>query len=399
MTPSAEVVAGLRAWIAVNGLEDYDPYDIRGTGAFLALQRIGTSRGRRIPLRGATLLAEAFPLASRRLLGVRKTANAHGVALLAAAYWTLRDDEARREGRRYLDWLTANRARGNTGYGWGYPFDWQSLTFIPAGTPSGFVSVVAGDAYWRAFRAGASDDDLTACVRICEFLARALQRTETDVGVCFSYTTADRLQVHNTNLLAAEFLDRVGREVGRTEWTELAERAVSFTLAEQRPDGAIEYWADAQPRRVPGFVDHYHTGNALRSLHLLWQRSANEQYREARDQLFAYSRAHLWEGGMPLTLPDRRRPIDIHGCAEAIHCTAVLADELPEADGMCAGAVEWTLAHMRTAPDEFGHRLVRRLGRDTLTRIPYLRWSQAPMLLALAAHLETLKHSSQQTAP
>ncbi|HUZ81590.1 MAG TPA: hypothetical protein VMU73_05030 [Gaiellaceae bacterium] len=393
--PSAEVVAGLRAWVDANGWTSYDPYDIRGTRAFIALQRIGRSRARRIPLRSAIEAAQVFPLASRRLLGVRPAVNAHGIGLLAAAYWTL-EDEA--EGRRCLNWLAANNVSGHPGLGWGYPFDWQSLAFIPRGTPSGFVSVVAGDAFWRAYRAGGDDADLAACVGVCEFLADALHRTVTDAGICFGYTTADDLQVHNTNLLAAEFLDRVGREVGRGEWLELAASAASFTLAEQRPDGAIEYWARAQPGCVPGFVDHYHTGNSLRSLHRLWQHSGETRYRDARNRLFAYYRERLWRDEIPLTHPDRLRPIDIHACAEAIHCTAVLADELPEAVGLGTGAVRWTLDHMRTYPDRFGHLLVRRLGRDTLTGIPYLRWSQAPMLLALAAHLETMPHPSQPAA-
>jgi hypothetical protein len=393
MTSSADAIRDLREWIARNGWAGYDPYDVRGSVLFLALRRLAGDgpRVRRLPLRVAVELTQAFPLVARRALGVAPAINAHGMALLAAAYWTLGDVDARQAGRECLDWLRANPAPDAGGLSWGYPFDWQSLTRIPRGTPSGFVSVVAGDAFWRAYEAEGSKADLDACARVCEFIVGSLRRTQTSAGVCFSYTTADDLQVHNTNLLTAEFLDRIGRVVERDDWLELAATAASFTLAEQRDDGAIEYWADAQPRRVAGHVDHYHTGNALRSLHRLWQRSADLRYRDARDRLYSYARGVLWaqRNGTtaPLTTPGRLYPIDIHACAESILYNAVLADELPEARALGDGAVKWTLTRMQMDGGRFGHLLVRRYGRDILVGIPYLRWSQAPMLLALSSHL------------
>ena len=80
MSRSADAVADLRAWIAENGWESYDPYDVRGTRPFIALQRFGRTRVRRVPLRLATSAVQAFPRRSRELLGVRPAANAHALA-------------------------------------------------------------------------------------------------------------------------------------------------------------------------------------------------------------------------------------------------------------------------------------------------------------------------------
>jgi hypothetical protein len=388
MTPSPDprdAVDHLRAWFDRNGWSGWDPYDVRGTRPFLALQRTAAGRPRalRVPLRAASELVQLAPRWARRALRVRPSVNPHGMALLASAYWTLGDEDARARGRSCLEWLAANGGGG----AWGYPFDWQSLTFIPRGTPSGFVSILAADAFWRAYEHEGNPGDLDVCSAVCEFIAGDLNRTETSAGLCFSYTPVDTFQVHNTNLLAAELLDRVGRETGRDDWLDLAGRAAAFTLAEQRADGAIEYWAHAQPGRARNAVDHYHTGNSLRALHGLWRRTGDDRYRAARDRLLAFAAGHLWHGARPQMYADRLYPVDIHACAEAILSNVTLSDELPDAYARAGLAAQWTLDRMRRADGAFGHLLVRRLGRDILTGIPYVRWSQAPMFLALAAYV------------
>src|SRR4051812_25283481 len=150
---ASSVVSEMRRWLDAHGWSSYDPYDFRGTRAFMALQRRGIGRARihRAPVRAADELARAAPRLARKLLDVRPATNAHGVALLASAYATLPDAAAGESANACLAWLSAHTEEGWHGDGWGYPFDWQSLTLIPSGMPSGFVSVVAGDAFWRAY--------------------------------------------------------------------------------------------------------------------------------------------------------------------------------------------------------------------------------------------------------
>ena len=138
----------LEAWVRRNGWAGWDPYDVLEHPLLLLPQRWYAQHPRSrlawLARGGVLWVAQRFPLATRRLLRVQPRINAKGMALFALAYLTLyqatRQEAYRARAQECLDWLETNPSWRHPGLGWGYPFDWQSLVFIPRGTPSGVVT-------------------------------------------------------------------------------------------------------------------------------------------------------------------------------------------------------------------------------------------------------------------
>ncbi len=392
MTASRALTAALRleGWLDRNGLVGYDPYDVRGTPLGVALQRLGMRGGAlRAPRRALAELDELAPLLVRRALRVRPAVNPHAVALVARAQAYLLDatgdDRHAAAADEALQWLLAHPSRGYPGLAWGYPFDWQTGVLVPAGTPSGFVAVVAGDAFLARAAQGGGDRFLAAAAEVADFVVAALNRVEVGGGVSFSYTPLDDFQVNNVNLLLADYLVRVAAATGRGELAELGEAAAAATLAELRDDGALPYWRREQDWRNPGYLDHYHTGNALRALAGLWASTGDERYRVALEAAFRFYREAFFAEAMPLTFPHANDPIDAHACAEALHATATLASVVEGARALLESSVEWVVGAMQRADGAFAYRIRHRFGTARRSDVAFVRWSEAPMLVGLAA--------------
>ena len=164
------------------------------------------------------------------------------------AYYKLTDhikylDEA----SRIAEWLLNNSSNGFEEFCWGYPFDWQSIIFIPKDTPSAVVSTIVGDGLWELYQTTFNKKYIDACESICRFLVNKLNIDDMGhKGLCFSYTPIDDYHVHNANLFCGEFLSRVGKERGNTDWLKLAERVADYAISEQNEDGSIFYWGNCR---------------------------------------------------------------------------------------------------------------------------------------------------------
>jgi hypothetical protein len=382
-SPALEAARRLEAWLGRNGLAGFDPYDVRGTSLGVALQRLGTRGGvLRAPRRVLAEIDELAPIAVRRLLRVRPRENAHAVALVARAQAYLLQATGEERHARAADdalaWLLAHPSPGHPGLGWGYPFDWQTDVLVPAGMPSAFVSVVAGDALLARGR-------VEEATRVADFLVDGLNVTHLADGVSFSYTPIDDFQVNNVNLLVAEYLTRVGTLAGRDELIELGLAAATVTLSEFRDDGSLPYWRREQEWRNPGYLDHYYTGNALRALGGLLETTGENRFRETLDTAFAFYRGAFFADAMPLTFPCATDPIDVHACAEALHATATLAPLVPAAESLLHATLAWIVEAMQRTDGAFAYRIRRRLGVSRRSDVAFVRWGQAPMLVGLAA--------------
>lgn len=375
-------IAALEQWILRNGWAGWDPYDVRGTRLLAPLQKNRWTR------KATDVVLDRFPLAIRKLLRVEKLINAKAMALFARGYlsrFTVTGDRrfARLAGE-CLDWLRSNVTPGFSGPCWGYPFDWQSRIFIPAGTPSGVVSAIACHAFLAAYEALHDDDHLRTASSCCDFLATDLNRDEVDdVSLCFSYTPLDRFHVHNANLWCASALLGEHRHTGSPRRLGLARRALAYTMSAQNRDGSWHYWAP--PDDVNSYVDSYHTGFVLECAKLCRDAS---QGRFEWDQALArgaafYASELFLADGTPKMTPRRAYPVDIHSCAQGVITFAELSDLEPTYLDLARKIAEWTIVHMQDDQGFFYHRV----NRGLVSRIPYIRWGQAWMYRALT-HLQ-----------
>jgi hypothetical protein len=376
----------LERWVENNGWAGYDPFDIIGTNWYRALLR-GRSLPARLINRVPFSVIRRYPHAARKLAGV-EAINSKGMGLFVAAFCRLfqatGNEAYLARAKECANWLLAHPSQGYPGLSWGYPFDWQSVVFIPKGTPSVVVSTAVGDGLWHLARLTGEAVYKDACLEICRFILEGLNQTEIDNDtLCFSYTPLDNFLVHNANLFAAEYLARLGQDTGRLDWRDTGIRAGNFALREQNEDGSIFYWAKEQNQNVPNHLDCFHSGFEIRCLWGLWAATGDRRFREAALKYFRFfQKSYIAEDGAVMTGPNVVYPVDIHSCAEALICPAVLRDELPEqTSNLISRALPWILKLMQNKDGSFAYMA---LAENRVDRTPYLRWGQAWMLRALA---------------
>ena len=375
----------LDGWIERNGWAGYDPYDVKAHPIFMKRDPSVVEK----VLRGTlSRLEYRAPLLLRKFLGVEKAINAKAMGLFAKGYLglyrALQDDRYLTKAQEAIDWLDENRSNGYSGACWGYPFDWQSRVFIPKATPSSVVSSIAGNAHWAFYKLTGDRRYLDTCRDICEFFTTDLNICRIDDSrICFSYTPIDHFRVNNANLFVAEFLIKVGQELGREEFQQLGLEAANYTLSEQNADGSICYWGGE--RGEDGHIDHYHSGFELRSLHSISRLTGEERIRAATRRYYRFYLDNLFaDRTLPKFTPRSTYPINIHSCAEALLCCATLSADFEEGTRYLINAARWTIENMQ---DESGYFYYLRTDRR-VNRTPYVRWGQAWMLNALGTFLE-----------
>lgn len=381
-------------WLKQNDHGGYDPYDIRGCSLYGSLLQ---SHGVFVDLSKKIIkYCDIFcPSLLRHILNIKKEKNAKAMGLFARSYLDLYSANHLPEyltlAKESLKWLEQHSNQCYSGQCWGYPFDWHWLHFIPKTTPSGVVTSIVGDAFYRYYCLTGQKKYMNTCVSICHFFLNDLNIEYVSPDkICFSYTPIDRSHVLNANLLVAEFLMRIGKLIKNKEYIQYGLKALNYTLDEQNNDGSFYYHGkeDQKTYRLrPDSVlkiDHYHTGFVLRSLYSIYQMTINTRILSSITRCFHHYLKHLfYENTIPRFQPGHTYPVNIHSCAEAILCLSTLLNDFPEGRETLRNTTLWTIKEMQTNAGWFIYMIKRRMGMRWKIRIPYIRWGQAWMIRAL----------------
>jgi hypothetical protein len=378
-------------WCRRREFSGYDPFDGLNSRVFQATP-LKHSRTARLV---TTQLVKRSALNLRPLAGIAAQKNAKGIALFALAslsnFRRFKTSVTEQEARGLLDDLLRMKISGYSGAAWGYNFAWQNRNFFaPQGTPMIVPTAFAARALLEGYEAFQDDRYLQSARSTCEFilhdLARSPEPENPDGDFSFSYSPLDATKVFNSSLFAAETLICVGALTGDSEYKEqaldLTRRAAGYVTKRQREDGSWAYGAGAAQQ----WVDNFHTAYVLLSLSRIMKCSGGEidlkpalqrGYRFWRDSFFLAD-------GWPKYYHDALYPADAHSAATAI----VAFVELRELDDVALTSAErvvrWTLNNLRDSRGFFYYQ--RR--RFHTVRTPFMRWTQAWMLYALARLLE-----------
>jgi hypothetical protein len=376
---------GLAAWCRERDFAGHDPFDALNSRLFQATP-FKHSRAVRILW---TQLFKRSPLNLRKLARVPAGRNPKGTALFAlaalAAYRRTRTPAAETEARRLLDELEAARLEGWTGAAWGYNFDWQGRAFFaPKGTPTIVPTAFAA----RALREAAHDINDKSYLRMarsaCNFILNDLPRSEeTESEVCWSYSPVDRTRVFNASLLAAETLCSVGAATGENDLCEWGVRGARYVVNRQRADGSWAYGADG----YQSWADNFHTAFILTSLNRIMASSpqCRDEFAVALRRGYEFWRDSFFlADGWPKYFHDRLYPADAHSAGAAVVALLDLQELDREAPALAQKIALWAIRNLRSERGFFYYQ--RR--RFYTVRTPYMRWSQAWMLYALARLME-----------
>lgn len=394
-----ESIKKLDAWITKNGWAGYDPYDIMGHPLMLSLIKHRKDNIFTRYLSYAVSQGISFsPKISRNLLRIKPQVIPKSMGLFSSAYLDLykitNNEDYLHKAQNALSWLEDNDIKEYGGYCWGLPFDWQSVILIPKDTPAATVSTICGDAFWNFYRYTGEKKYLDYCIGICDSMLKYLNIDIVDnKHICFSYTPLDTFHIHNSNILTAEFLIRIGNEIQDETLISMGTSALNYSLEAQNNDGSFYYWSldDGKRYKIPENVvkniDHYHTGFILRSLYSVYLVSQDEKI------LNSLTRGHkfyvdnlLTKEGIPKIRPDSVYPVNIHSCAEAIFYLSLVEEQFPEDYEYALKTVTWTLINMQ---DKDGHFYYIKI-RDRNEKMAYIRWGQAWMMRALSAMINLI---------
>jgi hypothetical protein len=316
--------------------------------------------------------------------------NAKGIALFALAqianYRRVKTEECADQARSLLFELLSMKLDRYSGACWGYNFDWQSRNFFAErGTPTIVPTAFAARALIDAAQAlqDLRDVYLQTARSVCDFILKDLPRTvDNETELCFSYAPNSDTRIFNASLLAAEVLASVGRFSGEHDLCDAAERATRYVVNNQREDGSWLYGTD--PKQ--SWVDNFHTAYVLFSLkRIINMSSFGSEFQPALQRGYEYWKNNFFLAeGWPKYYHDDPYPADAHAAASAI-VTFLECRELDrDASKLAQRVASWTIQNLRDSRGFFYYQ--RR--RFYTVRKPYMRWTQAWMLYALARLLE-----------
>lgn len=388
----SDIVSSVDAWFDSNGLAGWDPYDLKGHPLFLYLQENQKNPLLRLIKIACIGTSEVMPLLSRKMLGISPAVNAKALALLSLSYlklYKLAQNPAYLEKyQTCMDWLVShNHASSEDSLGWGYPFDWQSLIFIPKETPLCVPTVLAGHAALDRWDIDARAEEERIARQVGNFLKKDLNKTIIkEDELCFSYSPLDQYQVINANLYTASYLIRYGRMFDDKEALELGEKARRFSINQQWENGAWPYWAEGYQPNTRPFIDNYHTGIVLQWLKVCadYAPETSGKFHTALDKGTAYYMDNLFTPeGIPKHTHDKVYPVDIHGPAQAFVTFNHLGDKV-DLDKV-AKVYSSTFDLLYSGKGTFYYRKYQHIPP---AKIIYFRWAQAWMFYGLTHLLE-----------
>lgn len=373
----------LLAHCRANDWAGYDPYDALNSRLYQSLPILHFGLARLVLTQGM----KRCPLNLRPLLRVPRMQNPKGLALFLSALLKLSKLGLLEEPaliRSLAERLQALRSPDSGYWCWGYSFPWQTRTLlVPRGAPNLVCTTFVANALLDLYEECRETRWLDMAVSAADYVLKELYWTDGSTVAGFSYPTpSSKSQVHNANFLGAALLSRIYSHLKDPKYLEVALKVARYSASRQKEDGSWEYGELPAQR----WIDSFHTGYNLCALRRIGRDARTEEFEPNLNHGFEFYRNNFFEeDGAPKYYHDGAYPLDAHSAAQAIITLVELKELNPQSHRRLAGMVfRWAMKHLW---DERGHFYSQRR-RFLTVKIPYMRWAQAWMLLALATLLE-----------
>ena len=365
-----------------NNWTGYDPYDALNSELFKRLPFLDYW----LPRLALTQILKRSPINFRPLLMIPKTQNPKALALFLMAFLKLSLNKQFDQGNNLaiiMEGIKTLRSPNIPYWCWGYSFPWQGRDVLaPKGEPNLVCTVFVANALLDTYEITEDINCLIMANSAAEYLLKELYWSEGD-NAGFSYPLPSlRIQVHNANFLGAALLCRVYKHTGEKKFLEPALKATRHSALMQNEDGSWDYGE----QETQHWVDNFHTGYNLGALRTICNYLNTVEFEPHIRRGFKFYRDHFFrEDGAPKYFHNKTYPIDIHSVAQSIITLLEFGDLDQNNVALANHVLEWAMANMW---DENGY-FYYQVTPYYKNKIPYMRWSQAWMLLALATLLES----------
>jgi hypothetical protein len=382
LAAAKDAVARLLEHCRAHDWAGYDPYDALNSEIFKILPFLNF----RLPRLAFTQAMKRCPFNLRPFFLVPKTQNPKGLALFLKAFLKLSKLgllEHEELAGIMADKLEAMRSPDTPYWSWGYSFAWQGRNLlVPAGGPNLVCTTFVADALLDLYEERGNARHLNMAVSAADYILNELYWAEGDSVASFKYPAlSSQSKIHNANFLGAALFCRLYKHSGAKKFLEPAMKVARYSVGRQRADGAWNYGELPTQR----WIDNFHTGYSLCGLRRIGQYAQTSEFDGYVMRGFEFYRKHFFrDDGAPKYFHHRSYPLDVHSVAQSI-ITLLEFKDLDESNVSLADSVfEWAMANLWDRGGYFYHQ---KLAWGTI-KIPYMRWGQAWMLLALASLLE-----------
>ncbi len=390
----AQSLEKLRVYIEDQEYKGWDPYDGLNSKLFQSIPFLNKSRLMRL------IWIQTFkknPMNFRDLAGIKKAYNPKGLGLFLSGYCKLYQLDRTQEVRSRILFLSKKilelQSTGWSGACWGYNFDWQARAFFqPKGTPSVVVTSYVTNALLDAYEILCDKELLETAISAKDFILNDLHRTYDGNGdFCFSYSPLDETSVFNASLLGSKTLARIYSITNDEALAEEAKKSVQFSINYQHTDGSWAYGTLPYHQ----WIDNFHTGFNLEALADYQKYTEDKSFHENIEKGLEYYLNHFFtEEGIPKYFNNSTYPVDIH-CPAQLPITLSKTGAFQSQQELIDRVLNWTIQNLQSPEGYFYFRA----GKNFKTKIPYIRWAQAWMFLALSTYLlETLKTPEYEKA-
>jgi hypothetical protein len=360
-------------------LNGYDPYDT--LNSWFPFQWFG-KWGPPVSIQ----IQKRNPINIRPFLGIKKEINPKGMGLFLKVYSLLyaktKESTYLKQATAIFEWLNSNYSNGYSGKCWGYNFDWASPgSYIKAYTPSVVVTSFVIDGVYDYFKISGDPKAAECILSAADYILNDIPVSNFETGISFSYTDQEVDVCYNASLLAAEILVKANTIKSNRDSIDLVKDAVRFVLSKQNNDGSWFYSFNPESKTERKQID-FHQGFILVSLFNINQLLGiqKEDIKEAITKgLFFYRNKQFLNSGQSLWRLPKKWPVDIHNQSQGIITFTKLKEFDDSYSDFAKTIAEWTINNMQSHKGFFYYRKNKLL----TNKIPYMRWSQAWMMLAL----------------
>jgi hypothetical protein len=382
-------ILSLYRYVKEHGWEGYDPYD--GLHSKFTSRISRRSKWIRVFF---VQLNKSLPLNIRGILRIKKGIHIKGMGLFASAFLKLfrkfGNGDFLEEAVSCLDFLKNKSLKGQyPGHCWGDYFEYQpakgALMTNTTNIPDIINTVVCASAFLDHYKITGNKNSLAIAESSRNFIIDTLYVNNNEKAFFkYSPTSETGSITYNASTHGAAFLSRINMYVEDVKSSEIAIKVMDHVVSKQKPNG-VWYYSETDSREIMQ-ID-FHQGFILDDLYCFTKHAqpTNNRYKKA-----LLSGAEFYQNEQ--FLPDGRAkwrwptvfPIDIHNQAQGIITFSKLSEINKDYLDLALKIASWTITNMQSERGEFYYRK----GRYFTNKIPYMRWAQAWMMLALSTLLE-----------
>jgi polysaccharide biosynthesis protein VpsJ len=372
----------LLRWLDQNGLASYDFCDALQSPLLLSI----TSNNRSFQ-RLAIQVVNRFPFNIRPMLRIKPHISSQTLAIMCSArawqYVGGWKDISDQQVRDTASMLINDRLEIDDLYLWGLKFPFSSR-YVQSNslTPNLFQTSNSIHALLDAYQAVGDVSFADAALKAADSCCRYLGIVNSKFGLFCRYYPGLDAPIYNVNaLLAAALLRLALLNIGNARnYRSLAEGLLDFILKGQRHDGSWPYGADKSGQWVDGF----HSGYILEALGYFWESEFSAAVRRSVAKGVEFFEGNLIEAdGCPKYYVNSRYPVDVQNCAQAIQTTARLLPLFSDHQYILTKMINSVVNELYIGNHLNSGYFAANRTRLFLNKTAYVRWGQAPMVLAL----------------